>query len=168
MGTSKNSFSMTRSRFPLGNIRLRRADLRPRRGEDGTTRHRNKSTAVLRHSELRSVAEPQQCQSKFCHCTRLLQQSSFKVLKSIQAEHYDRKLVWDHDRGAEVDAKGINTASIHHFCAYALVDATRQWACKHARCTRFGQQSFLLHTHFTKASMRDHSHYVLKHKCSCF
>ena len=79
-----------------------------------------KSTAVLRHS------------------------SSFKVAKSIQAEHRDSKLVWDHDRGAEADAKGINTASIHHFCAYALVDATRQWACKHARCTRFGQQSRLL------------------------
>ena len=50
-----------------------------------------KSTAVLRHS------------------------SSFKVLKSIQAEHRDSKLVWDHDRGAEVDAEGINTTSIHHF-----------------------------------------------------
>ena len=115
MGTSKNSFSMTRSRFPLGNIRLRRAELRPRRGEDGTTRHRNKSTAVLRHSELRSVAEPQQWQIELCRCTRLLQQSSFKVLKSIQAEHRDSKLVWDHDRGAEVDAEGINTTSIHHF-----------------------------------------------------
>ncbi len=86
MGTSKNSFSMTRSWFPLGNIRLRRADLRPRRGEDGTTRHRNKSTAVLRHSELRSVAEPQQCQSKLCHCTRLLQQSSFKVLNTTSMD----------------------------------------------------------------------------------
>jgi hypothetical protein len=40
--------------------------------------------------------------------------------------------------------KGINTTSIHHFCAYALVDATWQWAYKHAHCTRFGQQSFLL------------------------
>ena len=103
-----------------------------------------KSTAALRYSELCSVAEPQQCQSELCRCTRLLQQSSFKMAKSIQAEHRDSKLVWDHDRGAEVDAKGINTISISHFCAYALVDATRQWACKHARCTRFGQQSFLL------------------------
>jgi len=103
-----------------------------------------KSTAVLRHSELRSVAEPQQWQSELCRCTRLLQQSSFKVVKSIQAEHRDSKLVWDHDRGTEVDAKGINTTSIHHFCAYALVDATRQWAYKHARCTRLGQHSFLL------------------------
>jgi hypothetical protein len=54
MGTSKNSFSMTRSRFPLGNIRLRRADLRPCRGEDGTTRHHNKSanSPIIRHFSL--------------------------------------------------------------------------------------------------------------------
>jgi len=31
-----------------------------------------------------------------------------------------------------------------------------------------GHFLLLLHTHFTKASMRNHSHYVLKHKCSCF
>ena len=84
-----------------------------------------KSTAILRHSELRSVAEPQQCQSKLCHCTRLLQQSSFKVAKSIQAEHRDSKLVWDHDRGAEADAKGINTTSIHHFSFLLWLDLVR-------------------------------------------
>jgi hypothetical protein len=30
-----------------------------------------------------------------------------------------------------------------HFCAHALVDAIRQWACKHARSSRFSQQSRL-------------------------
>ncbi len=55
--------------------------------------------------------------------------------------------------------KVAKTASIHHFCAYALVDATRQWAYKHAHCTRFGQQSFLLwldlvRFHFRKVIFR--------------
>ena len=38
----------------------------------------------------------------------------------------------------------LNLGDFNRFCAYALVDATRQWICKHARCTRFGQHSFLL------------------------
>jgi len=46
-----------------------------------------------RHSELRSVAEPQQWQSELCRCTRLLQQSLLKVAKSVQAEHRDSELV---------------------------------------------------------------------------
>jgi len=40
--------------------------------------------------------------------------------------------------------KKANNTIISLFCAHALVDATRQWACKHARCTRFGQHSRLL------------------------
>ncbi|MCK9182893.1 MAG: hypothetical protein M0P13_08455, partial [Fibrobacteraceae bacterium] len=31
-----------------------------------------------------------------------------------------------------------------HFCAYVLVGATRQCACKHARNSRFSRQSFPL------------------------
>jgi hypothetical protein len=84
-----------------------------------------KSTAVLRHSELRSVAEPQQCQSKLCHGTRLLQQSSFKVAKSVQAEYRDSERVRYHDRGAEADAEGINTTSIHHFSFLLWLDLVR-------------------------------------------
>ena len=102
------------------------------------------SAATLRNSELRSLAEPQQWQSELCRCIRLLQQSSLKTAKSVQAEYRDSERARYHDRGAEADAEGINTTSIHRFCAYALVDATRQWVCKHAHCTRFGQQSFLL------------------------
>jgi septal ring factor EnvC (AmiA/AmiB activator) len=42
MGTSKNSFSMTRSRFPGGTSGFAALTFgQPRRGEDGTTRHRN-------------------------------------------------------------------------------------------------------------------------------
>jgi len=47
-----------------------------------------KSTAALRYSELRSVAEPQQCQSELCRCTRLLQQSSFKMANTISISHF--------------------------------------------------------------------------------
>ncbi|MCK9181272.1 MAG: hypothetical protein M0P13_00120 [Fibrobacteraceae bacterium] len=78
------------------------------------------------------------------------------------------ELVRYHDRGAEADAEGINTSSIDasrhrlhfghtqaslsatlnlgdfsHFCVCALVGATRQCACKHARSSRFRRQSFL-------------------------
>ena len=75
-------------------------------------------SAVTHHnSELRSVAEPQQWQSELCRCTRLLQQSSLKV---------------------------ANNTIIRHFCACALAGATRLCACKHARSSRFSQQSFLL------------------------
>jgi len=84
-----------------------------------------KSTAVLCHSELRSVAEPQQWQSELCRCTRLLQQSSFKVAKSVQAEYRDSERVRYHDRGAEADAEGINTSSIHHFSFLLWLDLVR-------------------------------------------
>ncbi len=127
------------------------------------------STVTHRNSGQKSCCLPQQWQSKLCRCLRLLQQSLLKVAKSVQTEHRDSELVRYHGRGAEADAEGINNTimdalrhrlhlrGISHFCA-----------CTHARRSRFNQQAFLLHTHFAKASMRDHSHYVLKHKCSCF
>jgi hypothetical protein len=37
------------------------------------------------------------------------------VAKSVQAEYRDSERVRYHDRGAEADAEGINTTSIHHF-----------------------------------------------------
>ena len=79
------------------------------------------STVTHRNSELRSVAEPQHWQSQLCRCTRLLQQSSLKVTKSIQAEHRDRELVRYHDRGAEADAEGINNVIIGHFSFLLLL-----------------------------------------------
>ncbi|MFA6836599.1 MAG: hypothetical protein WCR04_09405, partial [Fibrobacteraceae bacterium] len=37
----------------------------------------------------------------------------------------------------------LNLGDCSHFCACALVGATRQCACKHARSSRFRRQSFL-------------------------
>jgi hypothetical protein len=84
-----------------------------------------KSAATLRNSELRSVAEPQQWQSELCRCTRLLQQSSLKTANSIQAEYHDSKLVCYHDRGAEADAEGINSPTIHHFSLLLFLGLAR-------------------------------------------
>jgi hypothetical protein len=38
----------------------------------------------------------------------------------------------------------LNLGDLSHFCALALVGATRQYACKHTRSTRFNHYSRLL------------------------
>ncbi|MFA6342258.1 MAG: hypothetical protein WCX75_05320 [Fibrobacteraceae bacterium] len=83
------------------------------------------SAATLRNSELRSLAEPQQWQSELCRCIRLLQQSSLKTAKSVQAEYRDSELVRYHDQGAEADAEGINSPTIHHFSLLLFLGLAR-------------------------------------------
>ena len=101
-----------------------------------------KLAVAHRHSELRSVVPPQQWQSELCRCTRLLQQSLLKEANNtiMDASRHRRHL--GHTQKSL--SATLNLGDFGHFCAYALVGATRQWAYKYARCTRFGQQSRLL------------------------
>jgi hypothetical protein len=148
---------MTRSRFPPGNIRLRRADLRVgpagvRMEQRDTATNRLRYFAIVNFVlllRLNSAKASFAVVFGFCNSRHSKWQRAFKPSIAIAnvfaiAIEAPKRMPKASIQPSKLGCATLTLHGFHHFCAYALVDATRQWAYKHAHCTRFGQQSFLL------------------------